>query len=355
MNDSGTHIALVMEGWGKGGTETYVSALAGVLSKHGISCHLVLLRGDYKAAEKDCGLQTQTVSGYFGLLKYLQRERPRLLNLHLYSSLLPVTLMARLLGIRTVATLHMPPSAWGLRHRFYWRLAMRLSDKVVGVSRRVVEEIGPRNRYPRPLPGGVANGFFDCERKPRESGGCFRIAAVGRLSVEKDWPTLIESVAQLPADVCARTVVDFYGSGPLQPELEALAARRGVQTVFHGHVDRAALVSALAVSDLAVLPSRFEGLGLSALECMAAGVPTITSDFPAASEFIEHGVTGHIFPMGNASALAQLVVWHVESPAASEAIAHAGRKYGRQHFSEEIAYLPYLDLFTTRATRMDFR
>jgi len=345
MNDSGTRIALVMESWGQGGTETYVSALAGVLSKHGISCRLVLLHGDYKAAEKDCGQQTQTISGYFGLLKYLRRERPRLLNLHLYSSLLPVALMSRLLGIRTVATLHMPPSAWGLRHRLYWRLAMRLSDKVIGVSRRVVEEISVRNRYPRPLPGGVANGFFDCERKPRESGGRFHIAAIGRLAVEKDWPTLIEAVSQLPADKRKRVVVDFYGSGPLQAELDALAQRFSVEVVFHGHVDRPALVNVLAQADLAVLPSRFEGLGLSALECMAAGVPTVTADFAAASEFIEHGVTGHMFPAGDAPALAQWIDWHIENPAASEAMARLGREFVRQHFSGEVTCLPYLEIF----------
>lgn len=345
MNNSGTRVALVMESWGKGGTETYVSALAGVLAKQGIPCRLALLRGDAAVAEKVFGRQAETVSGYLGLLKYLRRERPRVLNLHLYSSLLPAVFMARLLGIRTVATLHMPPSAWGLRHRFYWRLAILLADKVVGVSRKVVEEIGSRNRYPRPLPGGVANGFFDCERKPRESGGRFHIAAVGRLSVEKDWPTLVEGVALLPAEVRARTVVDFYGSGPLQPGLEALAAQRGVQAVFHGHVDRPALVSALAVADLAVLPSRFEGLGLSALECMAAGVPTITADFAAADEFIEHGVTGHMFPAGNAHALAQWLAWHVDNPAESEAMGLAGRGYVRQHFSEEVTYLPYLEIF----------
>lgn len=345
MNNSGTHVALVMESWGKGGTETYVSALAGVLEKHGIPCRLLLLRGDGDNAEGGGGRQVQTVAGYRGLLKYLRRERPRVLNLHLYSSLLPVVLMARLLGIRTVATLHMPPSAWGLRHRFYWRLAMRLASKVAGVSRGVVEETGLRNRYPRPLPGGVANDFFNCERRPRESGGRFHIAAVGRLSVEKDWPTLVEGVAQLPVDARARTVVDFYGSGPLRSELEALAAKRGVVVVFHGHVDRAALVGALAVSDLAVLPSRFEGLGLSALECMAAGVPTVTADFAAAHEFIEHGATGHMFPAGNAHALAQWITWHVDNPAESAAMGLAGREYVRQHFSGEVTYLPYLEIF----------
>lgn len=345
MKADAMHVVLVMESWGKGGTETYVRALAGVLAGQAIRNSLVLLRGADIAADEGFVHETAAVSGLAGLFKYLLRERPRMLNLHLYSSLLPVVLMARLLSIRVVTTLHMPPSAWGLRHRLYWRLAMRLSDKVVGVSRRVVDEVGPRNGYPRPLPGGVANGFFDCARNIRGNGSRFHIAAVGRLAVEKDWPTLLEGVAQLPAEKRKRLVIDFYGNGRQRDELESLAQRLSVDAVFHGHVDRAALVGALASANLAVLPSRFEGLGLSALECMAAGVPTITADFPAASEFIEHGVTGHMFPVGNAPALAQTVAWHIDNPDDAEEIGRAGREYVRQHFSEEVTYLPYLEIF----------
>lgn len=350
MKADAMHVVLVMESWGKGGTETYVRALAGVLSKNGIPCRLVLLSGNAVVAEKDCRQQVQTVSGYLGLLKYLRREPTRLLNLHLYSSLLPVVLMARLLGIRVVATLHMPPSAWGLRHRLYWRLAMRLSDKVIGVSRKVVDEIGSRNACTQPLPGGVPSEFFACSREASGNGSRFHVAAVGRLAVEKDWPTLIEAVAQLSEDLRNRIIIDFYGSGPLHYDLEALARRLSVDAVFHGHVGREALVAALARANFSVLPSRFEGLGLSALECMAAGVPTITADFAAAGEFIEQGVTGHMFPAGNAAALAQCIAWHAGNPDSAEVIGRAGREHVRQNFSEEVTYLPYLEIFRQAAS-----
>lgn len=339
----------MMESWGGGGTETYVSGLAQAMHGNGLEVSLVLLKSGNEARIDFLPPERIFVAGLVGAAGIMGRVRPDVVNLHLYTSLLPTTLMARLLGIRTVATLHMPPSAWGLRHRLCWRLAMRLSDKVVGVSRRVVEEIRSRNRHPRPLPGGIASSFFECGRRIRESDGRFHIAAVGRLAAEKDWPTLIEAVSQLPADKRKRVVVDFYGSGPLQTGLDALAQRLSVEAVFHGHVDRAALVSALAVSDLAVLPSRFEGLGLSALESMAAGVPTVTADFAAASEFIEHGVTGHMFPAGDAPALAQRIDWHIENPAGSEAMARLGRDFVRQHFSEEVTYLPYLEIFRQAA------
>lgn len=335
----------MMESWGKGGTETYVTGLVHTLLNWQYDANLILMKRGNETSIDFLPSEKVFVTGLEGAAGVISKIKPDVVNLHLYSSLLPAVLIARLLGIRVVATLHMPPSAWGLRHRLYWRLAMYLSDKVVGVSRRVVDEIGSRNVFPQSLPGGVAGEFFACNREAPGNGGRFHIAAVGRLVVEKDWPTLVEAVAQLPEELRNRIVVDFYGSGALRDDLDALARRLSVDAVFHGHVGRDALAAALARASLAVLPSRFEGLGLSALECMAAGVPTITADFLAASEFIEHGVTGHMFPTGNAAALAQAIAWHAGNPGESETMGLAGRGYVWQHFSEEVTYLPYLEIF----------
>jgi len=43
---------------------------------------------------------------------------------------------------------------------------------------------------------------------------------------------------------------------------------------------------------------------------MTLGVPTITADYGASLDYIEHGVTGHRFPCGNVQALADLLAWH---------------------------------------------
>jgi glycosyltransferase involved in cell wall biosynthesis len=168
---------------------------------------------------------------------------------------------------------------------------------------------------------------------------------MGRLSVEKDWPTLIEAVALLPASMRDYVSVDFYGSGNLQSELEALARDKNVRASFHGYVDKSTLVGALSQADLTVLPSRFEGLGLSALEGMAAGVPTITADFTAAHDFIEHGATGHMFPVGSATELAQLIEWHIEHQTESEELGRAGRPFALENYSEDVTYFPYVEIF----------
>lgn len=345
-------VTLILESWGKGGTETYVAGLARMLVSQKFDVSVVLLYGGDEETINFLPPGKVFVTGLTRLVDFLRRERPDFVNLHLYSSLLPAMLVCRTMGIKTVTTLHMPIESWGMRHRLYWRIATRLSSVNVGVSRPVLMQLNTENVHKDVLPGGVGRQFFTCARTiNRSQTDDFSVIAMGRLSVEKDWATLIEAASLLPWGMRERVVVDFYGSGSLQAELETIARKNRVRAIFHGYVDKPELVNALVSADLSVLSSRFEGLGLSALEGMAAGVPTITADFDAASDFIEHGKSGHMFAVGSAHALAHLIKWHIEHPSESEAIGLAGRQFVEQHFSEDVAYLPYLELFSIRTDR----
>lgn len=340
-----TKIMLVMEAWGQGGTETYVAGLAKLLISRNIDVNLILLKETGKANIDCLPPEKVFVTGYAGLIKRLLDDRPDLLNLHLYTSLLPVVLIARLMDIAVVTTLHMPLCAWGLRHRLYWWLAVQLSSTVVGVSLVIFEQLTLNNSYKKPVPGGVNSLFFQCKRYNADSETRYQIMAIGRLAVEKNWPTLIQAVTMLPESIRNRVFIHFYGSGSQLAELKTLASQNSIRAAFHGHVEKSVLIDALSKASLSVLPSRFEGLGLSALEGMAAGVPTITADFPAAHDFIEHGVTGHLFPIGNAEALAQLIAWHMNNPTESSRIGLSGQRFVREHFSQTTTYLPYLEIF----------
>ncbi|TCS71938.1 glycosyltransferase involved in cell wall biosynthesis [Sulfuritortus calidifontis] len=335
-----------MECWGNGGTETYVAGLVRLLAAQNFEVTLALLNNGDEDAVDFLPRNRIRVIGLAGLPKALRQQRPDVVSLHLYAHLLPAMLVCRALRYPTVTTLHMPLESWGLRHRLYWRLAIRLSSTVIGVSKQVLNPLKGRNIWPSAIPGGVDPLFFTCPRdKQRPTAEAFTLIAMGRLAAEKDWATLIEAVARLPLPLRQRTAIEFYGSGILQNELDSLAKRCGVQTAFHGHAGKDQLVQALSTADLFVLPSRFEGLGLAALEAMAAGVPTITADFAAARGYIEQGVTGHRFPVGDATGLARWIEWHMTHPEASIAIGLKGREFVRQHFSEEKAYRPYLEIF----------
>lgn len=336
---------LVIEAWGKGGTETYVSGLIRELVRNNVDVTLVLLKDAKDAVIDILPREKVVVSSIVRLPNTLRKFKPDVVSLHLYSSLLPVVAITRLLHIPVVNTLHMPFSAWSIRHRLYWRIAARLSSRVVSVSRMILDEYKHKNSHPYPLPGGVDALFLQYQTNVMDDSNDFLIMAMGRLEYEKNWPTLIRAVALLPFNRRNRIRLRFFGSGSLLPELVMMTQEHGVRAEFNGYVDKCSLASALSKAHLSVLPSRFEGLGLSALEGMAVGVPTITADFPAANDYIEHGVTGHMFPVGDAQALSRLITWHMDNIAESQKLGEAGRQLVQSQFSEKTTYLPYLDIF----------
>jgi glycosyltransferase involved in cell wall biosynthesis len=339
-------LIIVMESWGVGGTETYVSGLARMLVSRNFDVSIVFLSA---ASEKNIDFISPDkvfvcpLSKVNGLLRALKAD---IVNLHLYTSLLSVTFVCWKLKMPTVTTLHMPINSWGLRNRLKWKLAIYLASIVVGVSDAVIKQLKISNVINNAIPGGVALEFFDTKRvRIRKINDYFRIIAVGRHSTEKSWSTLINAVAYLPLETRLLVVIDFYGTGSQSDYLKMLVSSLHLNANFYGEVEKHEICAALEIADLSVLPSQFEGLGLSALEAMAVGVPTIVADFAAASEFIKNGVTGNLFPRGDVYQLSQLIMWHVHNPDLSKEIGVAGREYVRDHFSEHVTYNPYLKVF----------
>jgi 1,2-diacylglycerol 3-alpha-glucosyltransferase len=65
-------------------------------------------------------------------------------------------------------------------------------------------------------------------------------------------------------------------------------------TILHGTVSRSELIRMYQESEIAVLPSKWEGLGLTFLEAIGCGLPIITVDAPPMNEFVRNGETGFL-------------------------------------------------------------
>jgi len=70
--------------------------------------------------------------------------------------------------------------------------------------------------------------------------------------------------------------------------------QKGNITILRGTVPRDELVRLYQGADVAVLPSKWEGLGLTFLEAMGCGLPIITVDAPPMNEFVKDGETGFL-------------------------------------------------------------
>jgi glycosyltransferase involved in cell wall biosynthesis len=114
------------------------------------------------------------------------------------------------------------------------------------------------------------------------------LLVLGRLEAEKG-VTLAATAAQRE-----KMPIVFAGDGPLRAAVEASGA------TVTGWLDGTGVWHALSQARCLVFPSRwYETFGLVVEEAAARGVPAIVSDVSAASERVEHGVTGWIFRSGD--------------------------------------------------------
>ena len=71
----------------------------------------------------------------------------------------------------------------------------------------------------------------------------------------------------------------------------------------------------------------------------------MTSDFPASAEFIEQGVTGHRFRVGDDEELARLIDWHREHPEDSREIGGRGRTRILEQFHPQATTAHYAGIY----------
>lgn len=142
------------------------------------------------------------------------------------------------------------------------------------------------------------------------------IISVGRLQVQKDYPTLLEAFARFRAKHDARLVI--LGEGPRREEIATRAHELGLDDVFDmpGFVDN--VFAYLGRSRVFVLSSAWEGFGNVLAEAMAVDTPVVATDCPSGpAEILDHGRLAPLVPIGDADALAQAIeqVWNDPPPA----------------------------------------
>ncbi len=129
------------------------------------------------------------------------------------------------------------------------------------------------------------------------------IGIVARLSEQKAHQVLFEAVARL-APTHPRLRLLVVGGGPREAELTALAAMLGIAERIRFAGIRRDVPRLLAGLDVACLSSVHEGVPITVLESMAAGLPVVATDCGALRDLVEDGTTGWLVPVGDVAALA---------------------------------------------------
>ncbi len=197
--------------------------------------------------------------------------------------------------------------------RLRLRAVVARADAFVAVSRGIRDELLAAGAPPERV-REITNGV-DGERFSPAAPGEKRILRralslpegplvlfAGRLSPEKGVDVLVRAWPRLLARVPGARLC-LVGAGPDEARLRELVRARRVEgsVTFAGGVADAAPYTRAA--DLAVLPSRTEGMPVALLEAMSCGVPVVATRVGGSAEVLEHGVTGLLVPAEDPDAL----------------------------------------------------
>jgi glycosyltransferase involved in cell wall biosynthesis len=218
----------------------------------------------------------------------------------------------------------------GWRTRFiYQRASRRVAAIAPAIIAQLVAAGVPRQRIAL-IPSAV-----DPERvRPRREPAAVRDAlgaaatdlvllSAAALVPRKGLDVLLDALAAL-AHRGARPRLWVAGDGPERAALAARAARLGVAAQVAWLGQRDDIGDLLAAADVVVLPSRAEGLGVAALEAMAAARPVVASAVGGLAEAVVDGRTGLLVPPGDAVALAHALARLLHEPALRAALGGAG-------------------------------
>ncbi|WP_040210453.1 glycosyltransferase [Clostridium polynesiense] len=162
----------------------------------------------------------------------------------------------------------------------------------------------------------------------------FVIGCIGNFRKAKGQDILLEAAYKLKDHPYIKFIL--VGDGELRIYYEKLIKDYGLKEKVILLGVREDIPELMSILDILVVPSRWEGFGLAAVEAMACKVPIIASNVDGLSEIIQDEVTGVLFEKENSSALAEKILFLKENKFKREDIAEAAYKYTTKEFDIEI-------------------
>lgn len=342
-----------------GGTETQAVELARRLDPARYDITLGCLRARGPLLEKLTGSAVDlrefhpkggfdSPGGIYQMLRlalFLRRGKFRIVHTHdLYANLLGISaaVLARVSVIissqRDLAHLDL----YRTRRRVWLRRLQNLSTIVLTNANAVRDAVAAENHIAaskiRVIYNGVDLERFSAKSRDRtwlapNAGQEKWVVLVGNMHTDvKGHPCLIESAERVVREFPGVRFV-LAGDGEQRQNFEQQVAQLGLQNNFLFLGRRDDVPRLLACCDIAVLPSKAEGLPNAVLEYLAAGLPTVASKVGGNAEIIQDGKTGLLVPPENPSALSDALLRLLRDPDLAMSLGNHGREYVISEFS----------------------
>lgn len=321
------NIMLITDIFNAGGREKVIADLANNLSNAGNAVSILILDGSNSDYIEHINPTVRCIkfnvfkNGRFSLNPivytklgaFLKKNKPDIIHYHLYAyRLLLCSLIAKLFfisspQIRTVHTSGLfyeeTQSKLNKLRLISEKIAVKISKMtVIGISKKIHENNdiffkSSARKLVHIYNGLDVSSYFHIENDAKSCKVTYIYLA--RLVNGKNhdflirlWPSFIKGHPN--------SELHIVGDGNLRFELEELTKNLGVESsiIFLGNLSD--VTRTLAVANIALFPSSYEGFSISLLEYFASNLPVIAHDIPAFSEIATHEKNIYLIPLFDA-------------------------------------------------------
>jgi glycosyltransferase involved in cell wall biosynthesis len=329
LKESSKKLSIFLPSLYAGGAERSMLKLSGGLAAKGYPVDLVIVKAEGPLmAEVPNAVRvvdlcsSRVLMSLLSLIRYLRKERPVALLSVLHANFVAI-LAHRLAHVptriivseRNTLSIESRQSTSDFRMRLMPLLARFLyswADGVVTVSKGVKNDLTKVVKIQNELTRVIYNPIVTPELRVKASDSLIHpwfkpdeppvILAVGRLTAQKDFVTLIKAFARVRKNYYARLII--LGEGEDRGALETIVNKLNIKNDVRlpGFVLNP--LPYMVRASLFVLSSRWEGLPGVLIEAMYCGVPIISTDCPSGpNEILRNGQYGKLVPVGDVAAL----------------------------------------------------
>lgn len=349
-----------------GGAEKVVVDLANSMAyQHDIGVCCVRKQGELSKKLKPAVRQYcldkrdgNEVGLWWRLRKIIRQHNAQIVHLHNWGNFLDVGLACLTLPrVHLIATIHGPYGGYPpgilstckkhLRHLFEIVITTRY-HQIITVAHSIATEVKQRHLPARKITV-IHNGIDAAPSNPtgiKPEGTQPHLGAPLLITVARLAPVKNQQMMLTAFKTIALTLPDarlwFIGDGPSRSDLEELARQLNIsdKVWFSGFRDDTTAL--LAMADLFLLTSHFEGISISLLEAMRAGLPCVAPAVGGIPETIENNQSGYLVEAGNHADLSKKILNLWGSPEKLRATGAAAKARQRQAFSIDSMQAQYL-------------